>query len=295
MLCHSILNAIFIGAAFLILFVDKIDAQVPFEKKFTIENPRKRISALPRAAANRKVETNKLEEILSELKKSPDDPIVLNNLAVAYALEGRLKEALSASLRSVSISDKFAATQLNLASIYDRLGQTDEARLWTKKAITLDPTNLNARIFYCDIDFGLERYDEAGKCFRGVVGTFPDDLYSRLKLGISLLRTNQLDEARPELEKVRIHEPQNIYMLNALGVVLYKQKKYKDCAAVFKEATEIEPEKHEIRFNLAACYLALGNRPGALSQYNLLKTSHPETAKQLYQALFKKYVVQVNK
>jgi hypothetical protein len=51
----------------------------------------------------------------------------------------------------------------------------------------------------------------------------------------------------------------------------------------------------ELRYNLALAHLALGNRPGASSQYNILKVGNPELANELFGILHSDKIVVVPK
>ena len=69
-------------------------------------------------------------------------------------------------------------------------------------------------------------------------------------------------------------------------MLYYKKKRFAEAVAALKNAVEIAPEIYEIRYNLAIAQLALKNKAGAVSQYNILKTGDPKLAEQLARVLY---------
>lgn len=283
MLCHSISRTALVGAA--ALFLTAVDARPQSHRlqNFSAESvPQK----TPRGTKPRT-----LEQYQAEAKRTPADPAALNNLAVAYARSGRLSEALEAGLRSAAIRSDVVVTQMNVAVIYDRLGQTKLARERAALAVTLAPGQLRNRVYVCELDFALDRLRDAVVCYRSVVRDFPTEYVNRHNLGTLLIRLAQFSEARIELEKVREKDPQNPYVLNTLGMAYHGLKEHRRAAQLFKEAVELDPDRPEFRYNLAVSYVALKNRDGALSQYNLLKQRDSKVAQSLHRILFGKYIL----
>ncbi len=65
---------------------------------------------------------------------------VRNNLAMAYAEQGRLKEALKEYKNAISSSDTYPQTHYNLGNVYVQLGNFQEAEKEYKKTLELDPS-----------------------------------------------------------------------------------------------------------------------------------------------------------
>jgi Flp pilus assembly protein TadD len=126
------------------------------------------------------------------------------------------------------------------------------------------------------------------QCFAALVKdtstkTDPEDL---LGYGEALIMNG--DAARAELALLRVVQvsPQMAPAHNALGMAQFKQNHYKDAVDSFREAIRLVPDESRYRFNMAIADMAMRNREGALSQYNLLKQSNPKLAGQLYNMMF---------
>ncbi len=234
---------------------------------------------------------SRLEQLQSELRSSPNDPITLNNLAAEYVSMNRLAEALEIMLRSISIDDKIAATRTNLAGLYDRLGQHDKALAEATAAARLDPGNTRVRAYICELDIVVGRASEAADCYRGMLNLPEPPPDIEIKFAIALVRSRQFDEAERVLEKLRARDPDDPVVLNVLGNFHYHLKEYDTSAALLKRAVERSPDDAQFRYNLAMAYLASENRAGALSQYKLIKETDADLAGKLYRRLFGKYLL----
>ena len=237
----------------------------------------------------------RIEALLEELRRLPEDPITLNNLAVAQAAAGQLDEALETAIRAVEADGTSAAARVNLAAIHDRLGNTESAHDQAAEAARLDPDNVRARGFVCELELVLPRPAEAVDCYRKLNSDFPGQYDFHLKLGVALVKARELPDALGLLESMRTEHPDDTRVLNTLANVHYRMKDYEKSAGILKHAVELDPDDPRLKFNLGMAYLALKNRPAALSQYNLIKQSSPELARKLYRSLFQRYLLDVRK
>ncbi len=68
------------------------------------------------------------------------DALLLNNLALAVAEQGKLDEAAALLERALELKPGYALTQANLGTVRHRQGKVDEALDHFRRAIALDPT-----------------------------------------------------------------------------------------------------------------------------------------------------------
>ena len=73
------------------------------------------------------------------LKALPSDDRCLFGVASAYALAGRLEEAVALEQRLLKQFPNFLGSHLNLAAIYSELGKDPEARAETAEVLRLNP------------------------------------------------------------------------------------------------------------------------------------------------------------
>lgn len=212
---------------------------------------------------------------------------VLNNEATGYARSGQYEKALAELRRATELDPGSDTILVNLSVVLDHLKQWDESREVARKAVELAPENIRARSQLCELSLATGRSQDAVTCYGRLetkIGHLDNDALA--KYGFALMRTNQMDRARQYLEEVVRNNSFNVAAANALGVIYFNQKNYKEAAAVFKRASETEPRRAEVRYNLGITQLKLRNKPGAISQYNMLLELSPETAKKLYRSIY---------
>lgn len=294
MLCrYRLSRSFFFGIVLSVIFVGVLYSQTQEFTNSYGPNTLSSVSAVrsspPTSAAM------KVEELRFLLGVAAEDPVILNNLAVFYATENRLNDALELSMRSVSLDGKHAGTRINLARIYDRLGRTEKARAEAAAAAVLDPKSVRIRSYACELELVLGHGREAADCYRRILQEFPRRADVRLMFGAALIKSGQFAEAKKVLERERTESPHDTAVLSLLATVHYNMKEYVKCTALLKQAVEANPDDPRLRYNLGVSYLATKNRPGALSQYNLIKGSDPVLAGKLYRSLYQRYILDVRK
>lgn len=226
---------------------------------------------------------------------SPNDPIALNDLGVMYVEVKRYKDAISALKRSIELAPKITKSHYNLSVAYDLAGQPRNALPFAEKAAAGFPDELPVIANLCRIYFVLKRYTNALQCYEGATKRWPEDVLSRSNYAAALLLAGRPKQAAATLKTIIAAWPRYDGAYNALGVIQQRQKKYKDAAASFKTAIELDPANSIYRYNLALAHLRLKNRSGAISQYRVLKTSDPALASALYKYLYRGRVIYVPK
>ena len=73
------------------------------------------------------------------LRRSPENPTFLNDLAIAYMRQGRLDEARSVLERSLALDRESFGTYLNLSAWASYGGLTDEAVVYARRAAEMAP------------------------------------------------------------------------------------------------------------------------------------------------------------
>lgn len=78
--------------------------------------------------------------ILERLREQrPADRTLLNNLSVAYRLTGREQLALAVLRDAVAAHPDYALLHFNIATLFDELGEAQEAIVYYDRALVLDP------------------------------------------------------------------------------------------------------------------------------------------------------------
>ncbi len=232
-----------------------------------------------------------LRRLQSLVSQSPHDPHLLNNLGVHHFQMGDVEIARHYLELSVKKNGNLPRTLVNLASVYDDLGNYAKAIETAERSVALDPSFMRGRQYLCELNFYIKENEEAAKCYRELTNDFEPTPEIKTNFGVALMRVGKFDEAVPILRSAVIAAPHHLPTRNALGIAYYRTKMYRESAEVLKEAVEKAPHLDQLRFNLALAYLSLGNRSGALSQDRVLRERNSPFATTLFRILHSKHVI----
>ena len=205
-----------------------------------------------------------------------------------------MEEAVEQLQKAIAAAPDSFGLHRNLSILYESMKKMDEALAEADLAVKLGPREPSALSHLCGLKLTSGHDADSLACYKRLLELGPLDGPSQIYYGVALFRSGTIDAAITVLEKVNADLPTNSSGLNAMGVAYFKKERYADAASSFKRAVEIDPERGELRFNLALSQLALGNREGALSQYRILKVDSPKLAEDLYRILYKDQVVSVD-
>jgi len=127
------------------------------------------------------------------LEIDQNDEDALTGLAMVYSDLGDAAKA-SQMLKRVAEKNPSLRTLLALASAYEQLRQYREAAETYRKALELNPDNLDLKRAYAQSLFASEDLDKAKKAFEELLQAEPNDL-------LALLRLSQIHRQRQEFAK----------------------------------------------------------------------------------------------
>jgi cytochrome c-type biogenesis protein CcmH/NrfG len=87
--------------------------------------------------------------------------------------------------------------------------------------------------------------------------------------------------AEPLLEKLKT-DPNNADLLNQLGMIYRKTHQFKEAAAYYEKALQLQPKNAAIRTDLASCLFYTGDVDGAIAQLDQSVKDDPKFAGALY-------------
>lgn len=243
---------------------------------------------------NNELKLKVIEAYKKEISASPGNALLHNNLGAAFAEMGNYQEAIISLQKAVEINPKLANAHYNLAVVYERQNLFPEAFAAIEKAVVLNGSNVSIRVEKCQILLGLENFKDAIPCHEILFQMRQPNARERTNYAIALLYTEEFDKAFTVLkENIEMFSTEAITH-NALGMALFKKKKYKQSVPHFTRAVELDFKLDPARYNLALAQLMVRDRDSALKQYAFLKNSNSDFAAQLYKYLFSSNIIQVN-
>jgi tetratricopeptide (TPR) repeat protein len=151
--------------------------------------------------------TKQLNYYKAQVDKKPNDANLRVNLGYTYFLSGDVENAISQLNTAKSLDKNNYGAYFNLAIVYDKENQKDDALQNAIKAEKLSPNDYKAKLL-------------KGRSYR--------------KLKMYKQATQALDDA------IR-YKPDNTDILNEIGLVAEAQGKKSDAIKIYKEALSYDP------------------------------------------------------
>jgi tetratricopeptide (TPR) repeat protein len=168
---------------------------------------------------------------------------VVLNMARLYSEQGDTQRAID-TLKAVPVDDRTARIELALGGSYDQLHQTKLAIAAYKRALELDP----------------------------------DDLDTQRALASSLMMDDQLDEALKILTEIVAAQPQDAQSQIHIAEIQRQQGHYEEALDTLKKAKPLAADSLELTYNEALVYDSLGRYDDAVNVLTGLISSsaHPD-------------------
>lgn len=245
----------------------------------------------------------------------PDFPPAKILLAEIKENQQQWEQAIGIYRSIKSNSELDQAVQLRIAEALNRMDRVDEAAVMLKKLAAESPDEIDALVEMGDMFRGRERFKEAADAYTQAIKRIPkieerhwSVLYAR---GIAYersgewdkaekdflhalnLKPNQplvlnylgyswvdkgleIDRARKMIEKAVELRPRDGYIVDSLGWVYYRLKKYDLAVEQLERAVELRPEDPVINDHLGDAYWRVGRRFEARFQWRRALSYDPD-------------------
>jgi adenylate cyclase len=144
------------------------------------------------------------------------------------------RQALDAGLLALSLDPRQPATRVAVATVYQGLGQNDEAAEQLRRALELQPSN-----------------DDAHRVLSRV-----------------LVAQGKPERAIEELQQAISYRPRRWVNYNELGRLYYDLRRLADAVNTFQRAVEIAPDDARSYLGLGATYFAMGDFNRAIEMFD---------------------------
>lgn len=263
-----------------------IRSQQPNSDNLSVDTSQKQVSNLI-SLSQTVSEESALSAATDVSSAKPVDAIDFNNLGVNFAKLKQYDKAIEMLRHAIEIAPKFRSAYINLCNVYDKADRPAEALKALQNAVDISPSSPAEKAKECELLLIGQRNQESVDCYTNAGKTIALDIDSQVNLGVGLMRLEKWEQAERWMEPAAPQMQYNPRFFNALGMIRYHRKHYKEAVEAFKEASELAPDEMDVRFNLALAQLATQNKPGALSQYKFLSESDPELAQKLYRIIYR--------
>lgn len=164
-------------------------------------------------------------------------------------------------------------SELSMARLRERHGETDAAAAIYAKVIEIDPNNVLAHHRLGVISAADGRFEKADAHFQTALQIAPPTTELLNDIGYSLYLRDELSAAEVQLRKAVELDPRNSAARTNLGLVLGEQRRFEESLTHFRKATGNEGEAHA---NLAYVYSLLGDLEKAQEEYHIALAKKPD-------------------
>jgi Flp pilus assembly protein TadD len=188
-------------------------------------------------------------------------------LGEAALREQKWQEATSELRKCLELNPTFDQAMMGLARALIFENNTDEAKQWIQRALSLNPQNYRA--WYqlgfieslTDSNAALQNYQKAL--------TIQDNFAPlRKDLGMLLYRTRDYQNAAKHLARATELGVKDAEVYNALGICYRHLRKFTAATAAYKNALQLDPSMAQAHLNLAYVYQLTGKALLSKSEYD---------------------------
>lgn len=139
---------------------------------------------------------------------------------------------------------------------YAEFSNDNETEESLKKAIELNPRNIDAYLRLGDIYLDQNNFSQAEEMYKKVISIGPGDFMAYIQLGEVYLRQSRGNEAEELLKKAIELNPQCFELYGKLGWIYYAYfRKFNLAEEMYKKAIELSPQNLAYRRLLTGLYL----------------------------------------
>lgn len=195
----------------------------------------------------------------------PNTPTIIKNLAEFYCVVlGWADDAIDMLTALLAVYPDDFEILTALGEISSRVGRPEEARVFLRKALQIDPDNQPLRERLAQVDGPVSAAE-----YRTPVEPAP--------FAAQAAGTEMLSGPLAELERMLALNPQNALAHNNLGIIKTRQGDFKAAEHHFEQAVRYEPGNSTFQKNLADLYYAhLDKADEAIDVYTGLLKTHPK-------------------
>ena len=220
------------------------------------------------------------------LKVAPGDPLLWYQLGVTQSAAEHDAAAITAFEKAVSLDPDFIEAHNALGAALAARGDLDRAQKELLRALQLNPDFPEALGNLGHLLAARRDPQQAAFYFARSVKLKPNDAEVRTNYSVTLASLNQWDEARQQIEAAVKADPKSADAHNFKGTLLEQAGNHADALREFLEAIRLRPDFGMGRIHAARILAARGDRTAAEQQLRQAATSADDNVRrQAAQAL----------
>ncbi|MCU1293563.1 MAG: tetratricopeptide repeat protein, partial [Bryobacterales bacterium] len=229
-----------------------------------------------------------IPELTNLVKNSPNNPVLHLDLARAYWATNEGNKALSEAIEAVQQESKSRAPRAAVlvpgrvisARIYESRGQHAQALEQSDQALKIQDGNPEARLLRDQALVGLNELDQARPDLEKLVQQYPGLTDARLGLGSLYMQQREYAKAGEQFSKVWTSSPPDVRGYLGLQELKMAQGKAAEAVKGMQDLVDKNPSMASFRFQLANTQAVAGS---------VLQSTKPDQAKALFESATENY------
>ena len=217
---------------------------------------------------------------IAYLKDAPTDPLLQDDLAVAYSSSGDVAEAVKLLEGLVQQDPTSADRRARLGIAYTQESQFRQAEDEFREALRLDPSNDVTRLSYVKALIILAEFQTDLPEIQSYYRRKPHDFEGLYLMGVVDRGLGNYADAEPLLRQAVALNPNHYQSRYNLGFVLAKLGKPQEARIHLEKALQLKPESSEARFQLAAVLRSLGQDERAQEELEKFQEKKQKSVKE---------------
>jgi tetratricopeptide (TPR) repeat protein len=214
-------------------------------------------------AANRPEAATLLVE--RQILKAPTSAAHQFLLGRLHMTQGSLDKAEAAMLKSIELRPEAAAAYLALARIYAASGKEQEAIERLEAALEKNPKDIGALMLCGTLYQNRDEVQKARSAYERLLAVNPGIPAALNNLAyLYAEKLNDIDKAYELAQKAREAAPEDPFVADTLGWILYRKGDPKWALSLLQEASQQMPREPEILYHVGMAHLALGSEAAAV-------------------------------
>jgi len=205
-------------------------------------------------------------EDLEVLARARPTTAVEQRLAEAYALAGRIEEAIALFQRILTREPTHREAREQVIALLERAGRPTEALAQAEQWTHVAPQDPQAHARLGELLLQADP-EKAARAFARAARLDPENLVHRTNLGAALLKLRRFPEAIEVFTEVLARDPNNYPAHAGLGTAYFELRDYAQAAREFAWVIERQPDRAVAYYFLAICYDRLREYERALPMY----------------------------
>ena len=211
------------------------------------------------------------QEYEAALEDDPQSARLELELATLYQRLGEVKKALLHVEKALKLDPKQQEAHFLLAGLHVGPNQLEEATAEYERILVLDPDNREARLFLAALYAQQRRFSKAIRTIQELVRLEPSSVVGYYYLGRFYLENDQLAEAKKELHRALTLDPKFVPAMFDLATVLEKEKQYNRAMALYRRALRHQPNNSRAWANIGRLQLIMHRYGDAQKAFQKVK------------------------